>query len=195
MAWVRLEILNVATNSSSLPSRFTSFPDWRAPGTQAWWTNELKTWHELVSYDGIWIDMSEVSSFCVGSCGTGRLSENPVHPPFGLAGEENAIIYSYPEGFDVTNATEYASASSASVRQASRTASSSLVTTTGSLTSSSTSYLRTTPTPGIRNLDFPPYALNNVVGALPVHVMSPNAVHADGATDYSIHNLYGAEIL
>ena len=47
----------------------------------------MKIWHDSIAFDGIWIDMSEVSSFCVGSCGTGRLNENPVHPPFGLPGE------------------------------------------------------------------------------------------------------------
>jgi len=66
---------------------FTAFPDWRAQGAQAWWTGEMKIWHDSIAFDGIWIDMSEVSSFCVGSCGTGRLNENPVHPPFGLPGE------------------------------------------------------------------------------------------------------------
>ena len=28
------------------------------------------------------LDMNEASSFCVGSCGSGNLSMNPIHPPF-----------------------------------------------------------------------------------------------------------------
>lgn len=39
--------------------------------------------------------MNEVASFCVGSCGSGNLTLNPVHPPFKLPGEEGAVIYEY----------------------------------------------------------------------------------------------------
>jgi alpha-glucosidase (family GH31 glycosyl hydrolase) len=65
----------------------TVFPDWvgdslgatNGSGAFAWWRNEISTWYQNVSFDGIWIDMSEVSSFCVGSCGSGNVSLNPVH--------------------------------------------------------------------------------------------------------------------
>lgn len=66
---------------------FTVFPDWRSNSTQSWWDEEFKIFHQKVSFDGIWLDMNEASSFCVGSCGTGRTKENQVHPPFGLPGE------------------------------------------------------------------------------------------------------------
>lgn len=62
---------------------YTAFPDWLGSGAGPWWTNEMVTWHDLVAFDGAWIDMSEVSSFCVGSCGTGNVTMNPViflHP-------------------------------------------------------------------------------------------------------------------
>lgn len=58
--------------------------------------------------------MNEVSSFCIGSCGTGNLSLNPVHPSFGLNGEPGHIVYDYPEGFNLTNATLASSASAGS---------------------------------------------------------------------------------
>lgn len=51
---------------------YTSFPDWFAPKTQAWWTREIKEFKELVPVDGVWIDMNEPASFCLGSCGTGK---------------------------------------------------------------------------------------------------------------------------
>lgn len=53
---------------------YTVFPDWFSSGAGPWWTNEMVTWHNHVAFDGAWIDMSEVSSFCVGSCGSGNIT-------------------------------------------------------------------------------------------------------------------------
>ncbi|KAJ0122509.1 Alpha-glucosidase [Diaporthe amygdali] len=175
---------------------YTVFPDWvgdslgatNGSGAFSWWRNEITSWYQNVSFDGIWIDMSEVSSFCVGSCGSANVSLNPVHPPFLLPGEPGNEVLGYPEGFNLTNATEAASASSASASQASATASSSASSTT-------TSYLRTTPTPGARNVNYPPYSINHVSGDLAVHAVSPNATHHDGSQEYDFHNLFGHQIL
>jgi alpha-glucosidase len=164
---------------------YTVFPDWLSPSGVPWWANELVDWYKEIPYDGIWIDMSEVSSFCVGSCGTGNVTLNPVHPPFALPGEPGNVIYDYPEGFNITNATEAASASSASSSQAAATS------TAVGTTSTSTSYLRTTPTPGVRNVNHPPYVIDNVQGDLAVHAVSPNATHANGVQEYDVHNLFG----
>jgi alpha-glucosidase len=174
---------------------YTVFPDWigavlNGTGAFDWWSNELSMWHQNVSWDGIWIDMSEVSSFCYGSCGSNNVTLNPVHPPFSLPGEPGDVIYSYPEGFNVTNATEYSSASSASASQASAASA-----TEPPVTSSSTSYERTTPTPGVRDIEYPPYAINNVQGALGVHAVLPNATHHGGTQEYDFHNLFGHQII
>ena len=147
----------------------------------------MTTWHEKVAFDGAWIDMSEVSSFCIGSCGSGNLSLNPAHPSFSLPGEPGAVIYDYPEGFNLTNATEASAAASASSSQASAYP--------ASTSSSPTSYLKTTPTPGIRDINYPPYVINNVKGELGGAAMSPNATHADGTIEYEVHNLFGHTIL
>jgi len=71
---------------------YTVFPDWSAPNAVAWWVDELSRWYKDIPFDGIWIDMSEVSSFCVGSCGTGNLTLNPAHVPFKLPGEPGMRI-------------------------------------------------------------------------------------------------------
>jgi alpha-glucosidase len=133
--------------------------------------------------------MSEVSSFCTGSCGSGNLSLNPVHGTT-LPGEPGNVIYDYPEGFELTNKTEAASASSASSSQAAAA-------TSDSGPSSSVSYLRTTPTAGVRNINYPPYVLNHDQTGhdLAVHAVSPNATHSDGVQEYDVHNLFGHQIL
>ncbi|KAL2059720.1 hypothetical protein VTL71DRAFT_10212 [Oculimacula yallundae] len=174
---------------------YTVFPDWigavlNGTGAFDWWTNEMSRWHEKISFDGIWIDMSEVSSFCVGSCGSNNLTLNPVHPPFSLPGEPGNIIYGYPEGFNITNATEFASVSSAS-----ESAASAASVTAVPASSTSITYLRTTPTPGSRSIEYPPYVINNVQGALDVHAVSPNATHHGGTQEYDYHNLFGTQIL
>ena len=171
---------------------YTVFPDWLpSSGASDWWMSEMATWHAKVNFSGIWIDMSEVSSFCVGSCGSKNLSLNPVHPPFGLPGEPGNVIYDYPENFNVTNATEAAVAASASASQSLASAAA----TPSPTATSSTTYLRTTPTPGVRNVNYPPYVINNVQGDLAVHAVSPNATHHDGTMEYDVHNLFGHQIL
>ena len=171
---------------------YTVFPDWLGPGANQWWIDEMKTYHSKVAFDGAWIDMSEVSSFCVGSCGSGNITLNPVHPGFQLPGEPGAVIYNYPEGFNLTNATEAASAASASSSQAAAASSSAGA---DSASSTSTSYLRTIPTPGVRDINHPPYVINNIQGDLAVHAVSPNASHHDGTLEYDVHNLFGHQIL
>ncbi|KKY27734.1 putative alpha-glucosidase precursor [Phaeomoniella chlamydospora] len=168
---------------------YTVFPDWLTNSSETWWVNEMVEWHNKIPFDGAWLDMSEVSSFCVGSCGTGNITMNPVHPGFLLPGEPGDVIFDYPEGFNLTNATEAASASSGSSSQASAASA-----TAGSSTSTSTSYLRTTPT-ATRNVDHPPYVINNVQGDLAVHAVAPNATHHDGTLEYDVHNLWGHGII
>ena len=172
---------------------YTVFPDW-LPGSGAgeWWIDEMTKWHSNVNWSGIWIDMSEVSSFCVGSCGSNNVSLNPAHPPFGLPGEPGNLVLDYPEGFNLTNATEAASASAASASQSSANAATAPPTPTAT---ASPDYLRTTPTPGVRNVNHPPYVINNVQGDLAVHAVSPNATHHNGIQEYDIHNLFGHQIL
>ncbi|CAM0142249.1 hypothetical protein VKS41_002270 [Umbelopsis sp. WA50703] len=56
---------------------FTAFPDWFNPKTQEYWSYEISKFMESVDLDGIWIDMNEPSSFCLGSCGSGKRNQIP----------------------------------------------------------------------------------------------------------------------
>ncbi|KXX75580.1 Alpha-glucosidase [Madurella mycetomatis] len=175
---------------------YTVFPDWvgavlNSTGAIDWWISELSLWHEKVAFDGLWIDMSEVASFCVGSCGTGNLTLNPVHPPFVLPGDPGNLILEYPEGFELTNGSEAASVSS--VLAAMATAAPHPP--PGPSSATTTPYLRTTPTPGVRNINWPPYVMNHFHGDLAVHATSPNATHHGGYLEYDFHSLFGHQIL
>uniref|UniRef100_A0A8C6HZB2 Sucrase-isomaltase, intestinal n=1 Tax=Mus spicilegus TaxID=10103 RepID=A0A8C6HZB2_MUSSI len=59
----------------------TVYPDFTNPRTWEWWANECNLFHQQVEYDGLWIDMNEVSSFIHGSqkgCAPNLLN----YPPF-----------------------------------------------------------------------------------------------------------------
>ena len=170
---------------------FTVFPDWSAPGTQAWWTDSFQKWHKEVEYDGIWLDMNEVSSFCVGSCGSRNITQNPVHPPFSLPGEPGNLVLDYPEGFNNTNATEAVSAAAAiEARQSANAA-------VGPSPTVALFVSQVTQGVDVRAVNYPPYAINHVQDGhdLAVHAVSPNATHSDGSLEYDVHSLWGRWIL
>ncbi|KAK4187445.1 putative alpha/beta-glucosidase agdC [Podospora australis] len=47
------------------------WPDWFAPGTQDWWTSEIRNFYDSssgVDVDGLWVDMNEASNMCDTNC-------------------------------------------------------------------------------------------------------------------------------
>lgn len=159
------------------------------PQAQEFWTQQVTSFHDILDFDGLWLDVSDPTSFCTGSCGTGQLNLDPIHVPFPLPGDPDtmlAVSYKYPDGFEVTNATEAASASAALASQSSRYP---------IMPSPTPTVGRTIPTPGVRNLNFPPYAIDNALGggALYTQIVAPNATSNDPSNtpQYALHNLYG----
>lgn len=179
------------SRTSSNPKQV--FPDWFTESAKSWWKDELASYMQKLPIDGVWIDMSEVSSFCTGSCGTDMLQYNPVKYPFGIPGDPLFKVYDYPEGFNLTNATEAGPAAAAGEAQA--VALAKLISELEGDVPSSVSYVRTTPTPGVRNVNYPPYVINNVQGDLASHAVSPNATHHNGIQEYDVHNLFGHQIV
>lgn len=53
----------------------THMPDFFHPKAQAYWTDQLKAFHDLAPVDGIWIDMNEISNFC-NADGAGQVCQN-----------------------------------------------------------------------------------------------------------------------
>ncbi|KAK9234319.1 glycosyl hydrolases family 31-domain-containing protein [Lipomyces kononenkoae] len=41
----------------------TVWADWFHPEAGTWWSNEIKNFHQIDSFDGLWIDMNEASNF------------------------------------------------------------------------------------------------------------------------------------
>lgn len=167
---------------------FSAYVDFLAPNAQRFWTDEFKRYYEQVEYDGFWLDLADAVSFCTGSCGSGKLSMNPIHVPFPLPGDPDtglAVDYRYPEGFQISNVTEAASASAAAVSQ-----SAAYPTPT---TTMEGMVARITPTPSVRNQTYPPYNINNFIDShnLGKVALAADALHVDGRSEYELHNLYG----
>ncbi|XP_078419908.1 sucrase-isomaltase, intestinal [Cetorhinus maximus] len=59
----------------------TVFPDYTNPQCLNWWVEECAKFHQKIKYDGLWIDMNEVSSFKKGSI-KGCVKNQWNYPPF-----------------------------------------------------------------------------------------------------------------
>ncbi|KAI2638443.1 glycoside hydrolase family 31 protein [Xylaria nigripes] len=128
------------------------WPDWigalfGANQAHQWWVSELAEYHNKIPFDGIWIDMSEVASFCEGSCGSDWRDY----------GRPGSTLLSVSDTTDPT-ADKFS-------------------------------------TPGDRDINFPPYAIQNYHGALAIKTISPNATHSDGSAQYDFHNVWGHQLL
>lgn len=55
---------------------YTIFPDFLNSNGQNYWADQLNTLLNTVPYDGLWVDMNEISNFCSGEC----LNGAPVPP-------------------------------------------------------------------------------------------------------------------
>ncbi|KAL4243910.1 glycosyl hydrolase 31 family protein [Abortiporus biennis] len=162
---------------------YTVFPDWFSKNAETWWTEALKNWSQsAIDFDGIWLDMNEVSSFCTGSCGTGADLSNTTIPGLFLPGTPESPVVDYPEGYD---SSKWGPSGNVSIN--------------GTLTFGSD-----TPIPpmllkrglgagkqsGI-SVNDPPYAIHNGNGPLSVHTLATNATHANGLIELDTHNLHG----
>ncbi|KAI0816891.1 glycosyl hydrolases family 31-domain-containing protein [Trametes gibbosa] len=163
---------------------YTVFPDWFANNTEAFWAEGLRNWSNTgLNYSGIWLDMNEASSFCIGSCGTGANLTAATIPTMFFPGTPGNLVTDYPEGY---NATIWGPSGN--------------ITINGTLTFGNHSApsppalekrgLGAAAEPGV-DLNSPPYAIHNGDGFLSTHTVSTNVTHASGVVELDVHNLWG----
>ncbi|KAI9319951.1 alpha glucosidase [Dichotomocladium elegans] len=56
---------------------YSVYPDWFHPNASAYWVHEIDAWMSRLDLDGLWVDMNEPATFCLGSCGTGLKDVTP----------------------------------------------------------------------------------------------------------------------
>jgi len=58
------------------------FPDYSKASTREWWRLLVKEFHDLLEFDGLWIDMNEPANFVTGDMDEGCPSNNLNNPPY-----------------------------------------------------------------------------------------------------------------
>ncbi|XP_072039745.1 sucrase-isomaltase, intestinal-like [Amphiura filiformis] len=81
--WVKNSDCITSAEGKVWPPENTYFPDYSKPITQTWWTDECVKFHDIIDYDGLWIDMNEPANFVTGSitgCNTNKYNNPPYKP-------------------------------------------------------------------------------------------------------------------
>ena len=84
------------------------FPDFLNPAGGLFWSNEISEFHKLVSFDGLWIDMNEISNFNTSSPNPTSTIDNPPYK-INNSGAQLPIAWKTVPGTAVHffNVTEY----------------------------------------------------------------------------------------
>ncbi|KAL6703672.1 hypothetical protein ACN47E_009446 [Coniothyrium glycines] len=146
------------------------WPDWFAPNTQRWWTDEIKASFNPdtgIDLDGLWVDMNEASNFCADqNCNPrqkaidDRIPPQPRYPPRPNTGRP---IPGFPESFQPISKTSVARRQSEG---------------------DSKGYPD-------RDWFYPKYHINSHRGDLTQYTIYTNTTNFDGSWQYDTHNLYG----
>lgn len=157
-----------------------AWPDWFAPNTQQWWTNEFQELFNPdtgIDIDGIWTDMNEASNFCGDQTCNARqvaIDQNdppaPTHPPRNNTGRP---IPGFPSDFQPqptgAPSVRRRHVETLSARQ-------------------SGGDMKGYPD---RDLFNPKYRIDNHRGDLTDFTIYTNTTNYDGSKQYDTHNFYG----
>ncbi|KAJ4371297.1 hypothetical protein N0V83_004514 [Neocucurbitaria cava] len=157
-----------------------AWPDWFAPNTQQWWTDEFTTFFNPdtgINLDGIWVDMNEASNFCANQTCNPRqqaiddgIPPVPTHSPRPNTGRP---IPGFPADFQPTPSGSPSIKSrhsrSLSPRQ-------------------SGGDMKGYPD---RDWFYPEYHINSHRGNLTDYTIYTNTTNYDGTRQYDTHNFYG----
>jgi alpha-glucosidase len=144
-----------------------AWPDWLAPNTSQWWTDEIATTFSAdkgIDLDGIWVDMNEASNFC-GNIDCNPLDDqgNPPKPGHDPRPNTGRPIPGFPADFQPSRR-------SLAARQ------------------DNNGKHKGLPD---RDLFVAKYDPVNHRGGLPDFTIWTNNTNADGTKTYDTHNLYG----
>ncbi|ODM93071.1 Maltase-glucoamylase, intestinal [Orchesella cincta] len=79
--WVK-NVEGVAVVGRVWPQDPVHFPDYSKNATKEWWKILIREFHDLLEYDGLWIDMNEPANFVDGDINGGCTQNNLNNPPF-----------------------------------------------------------------------------------------------------------------
>lgn len=154
------------------------WPDWFAPNTAEWWTNEFTNFFNPesgVDIDGIWVDMNEASNFCESEfCNPSEPGDNPPQPKNPPRNNTGRPIPGFPGDFQPTPSGSPSLKARGLEPLYSRQAGN------GSMK-------------GIpdREWFYPEYKVFNHRGNLTSFTILTNTSNYDGTRQYDTHNLYG----
>lgn len=166
------------------------WPDWFAPNTQDWWTNEITTMFDKdtgIDLDGLWVDMNEASNFCEDQNCDPRAKEineglppRPTHSPRLNTGRP---IPGFPPSF------QPGSAGSRSVKPRNIEP----VSQTQSIEARDVQATSSGTPVGFQDREwfYPSYRIDNHRGDLTQYTIYTNTSNYDGSRQYDTHNFYG----
>jgi alpha-glucosidase len=170
-----------------------AWPDWFAPQTQEWWTDELARAFNPdsgIDLDGIWVDMNEASNFCPNKDCSPYPTGNPPPPKYPPRPNTGRPIIGFPPSFQPNSSASTVKARDAkpiSPRQNKRTAKAEYTKPIYSRQNSNGSKK------GLPNRDLftPKYTIASHLGQLSDNTIATNTTNYDGTVQYDTHNLHG----
>lgn len=165
------------------------WPDWFAPNTQKWWSNEIATAFSKdtgIDLDGLWVDMNEASNFCTDQyCNPREQKGNPPAPGHAPRLNTGRPIPGFPASFQPGSSGSKARAVEARNVEDPRVK--------ANEARSTTSNDPALPK-GFQDRDWfsQKYHIDNHVGSsVTSKTIYTNTSNYDGSRQYDTHNLYG----